>query len=97
MISLTNVKGKFEFLSLLINDPLHSSFSFVLAESRCLRKLKYLSLDSMISTKQSISLVSLLEPFSSVKTLSLRRNSYLNKTIAAEGELNVIMVQHNIL
>ncbi|XVF65721.1 hypothetical protein PTKIN_Ptkin09bG0272300 [Pterospermum kingtungense] len=55
------------------------------ANTRCLSKLKVVYLDG-VSTKQSnISLVSLLEQFPSVKTLSLKNNSFLNKTVVAEG------------
>ncbi|XVF65728.1 hypothetical protein PTKIN_Ptkin09bG0273000 [Pterospermum kingtungense] len=57
-------------------------------EKRCLRKLKILKLDG-VSTKQSFSLVSLLEPFSSVKTISLTDNSYLNKTVITQ-ELHML-------
>ncbi|XVE80990.1 hypothetical protein DITRI_Ditri15bG0026400 [Diplodiscus trichospermus] len=57
-------------------------------ENRCLTKLEVLYLDA-VSTKQNFSLVSLLEPFSSLKTLSLRYNSYLNKTVVTQ-ELHVL-------
>ncbi|XVF65713.1 hypothetical protein PTKIN_Ptkin09bG0271600 [Pterospermum kingtungense] len=57
-------------------------------ENRYLRKLKILYLDN-VSTKQSFSPVSLLEPFSSIKTLFLRDNSYLNETIVSQ-ELHVL-------
>ncbi|XVF65716.1 hypothetical protein PTKIN_Ptkin09bG0272100 [Pterospermum kingtungense] len=96
-ISGNQLKGSIdikEFCSLSNLESLDMSYNEVnqlvaSTESRCLMKLKFLSLDSMISTKQSISIVSLLQPLSSVRTLSLRRNSYLNRTVVAE-ELHVL-------
>ncbi|XVE80902.1 hypothetical protein DITRI_Ditri15bG0018500 [Diplodiscus trichospermus] len=64
-------------------------------EKRCLKKLKILNLDS-VSTKQSTSLVSLREPFSSIKTLYLRDISYLNKTVVSE-ELHVLSNVENLI
>ncbi|KAK8663498.1 hypothetical protein V6N13_083314 [Hibiscus sabdariffa] len=64
------------------------------AGSRCLRKLKILYLDG-VSTKQNVSLASLLEPFSSVKTLFLRENSYLSKAVATQ-ELHVLSDVENL-
>ncbi|XVE80981.1 hypothetical protein DITRI_Ditri15bG0025500 [Diplodiscus trichospermus] len=52
-------------------------------EIRCLRKLKVVYLEG-VSSEQSFSLASLLEPFSSVKTLYLGDNSYLNRTVATQ-------------
>ncbi|KAL4291951.1 hypothetical protein GQ457_14G027010 [Hibiscus cannabinus] len=61
---------------------------------RCLRKLKILYLDG-VSMKQNVSLASLLEPFSSVKTLFLRENSYLSKAVATQ-ELHVLSDVENL-
>ncbi|XVE80983.1 hypothetical protein DITRI_Ditri15bG0025700 [Diplodiscus trichospermus] len=59
-------------------------------ENKCMKKLKVLYLDGVLRPKQGISFVSLIEQFSSVKTLSLRSNSFLNKTIASEDEMHVL-------
>ncbi|XVE80989.1 hypothetical protein DITRI_Ditri15bG0026300 [Diplodiscus trichospermus] len=59
-------------------------------ENGCLRKLKVLYLDGVSGDNQSMSLVSLLKPFSSVKTLLLRESSYLNKTVVTEDEMHVL-------
>ncbi|XVF65693.1 hypothetical protein PTKIN_Ptkin09bG0269700 [Pterospermum kingtungense] len=63
-------------------------------EKRCLGKLKNLYLER-IYTEQSISLVSLLEPFSSVKTLSLKDNIYINKTVVSQ-EVHVLSNVENL-
>ncbi|XVE80988.1 hypothetical protein DITRI_Ditri15bG0026200 [Diplodiscus trichospermus] len=59
-------------------------------ENRCLRKLKVLYLDGVSLANQSIPLASLLKPFSSVKTLSLSDNSYLNKTVVTQDQMDVL-------
>ncbi|XVF65708.1 hypothetical protein PTKIN_Ptkin09bG0271100 [Pterospermum kingtungense] len=58
-------------------------------KNRCLRKLKNLNLDGVPPKQSFFDLVSLLELFPSIKTLSLQDNSYLNKTSVAE-ELHVL-------
>ncbi|KAK5793556.1 hypothetical protein PVK06_034706 [Gossypium arboreum] len=60
--------------------------------NRCLKKLKILHMDSV----QIISLVSLLQPFSSVNTLFLRENSFLDKTIVTQ-ELHVLSNVENLI
>ncbi|TXG74993.1 hypothetical protein ES332_1Z024500v1 [Gossypium tomentosum] len=54
--------------------------------NKCLRNLKILNMDAM----QIISLVSLLHPFSSVNTLFLRENSFLNKTMVTQGDISIL-------
>ncbi|TYG99118.1 hypothetical protein ES288_A10G169800v1 [Gossypium darwinii] len=60
--------------------------------NRCLKKLKILHMDSV----QIISLESLLQPFSSVDTLFLRENSFLDKTIVTQ-ELHVLSNVENLI
>ncbi|XVE80984.1 hypothetical protein DITRI_Ditri15bG0025800 [Diplodiscus trichospermus] len=59
-------------------------------ENKCLRKLKVLYLDGVSRPTQGFSFVSLIEPFSSVRILSLRDNLYLNKTVVTEDEIRVL-------
>ncbi|KAK8477090.1 hypothetical protein V6N11_049373 [Hibiscus sabdariffa] len=83
-----------ESLDLSYNERREANCNISVAGSRCLRKLKTLYLDG-VSTKQNVSLTSLLEPFSSVKTLFLRENSYLSKAVATQ-ELHVLSDVENL-
>ncbi|KAK9030005.1 hypothetical protein V6N11_031443 [Hibiscus sabdariffa] len=83
-----------ESLDLSYNERREANCNISAAGSRCLRKLKILYLDG-VSTKQNVSLASLLEPFSSVKTLFLRENSYLSKAVATQ-ELHVLSDVENL-
>ncbi|PPR97422.1 hypothetical protein GOBAR_AA23247 [Gossypium barbadense] len=64
-------------------------------ENRCLQKLKVLYLDA-VSTDGNTSLVSLLEAFPFVKTLFLRDNCFLNKTMV-NTKLHVLRNAENLI
>ncbi|KAL4377508.1 hypothetical protein GQ457_02G042200 [Hibiscus cannabinus] len=64
-------------------------------DNRCLKKLRFLYLDT-VSTRGSTSLASLLEPFSSVKTLFLRYNYFSNETVI-DQQLNVLRNVENLI
>ncbi|KAG8481321.1 hypothetical protein CXB51_026173 [Gossypium anomalum] len=64
-------------------------------ENRCLQKLKVLYLDA-VSTDGNTSLVSLLEAFPFVKTLFLRDNCFLNKTMV-NTQLHVLRNVENLI
>ncbi|XP_012455801.2 receptor-like protein 15 [Gossypium raimondii] len=64
-------------------------------ETRCLQKLKVLYLDA-VSTDGNTSLVSLLEAFPFVKTLFLRDNCFLNKTMV-NTQLHVLRNVENLI
>ncbi|MBA0840899.1 hypothetical protein Goarm_003436, partial [Gossypium armourianum] len=64
-------------------------------ETRCLQKLKVLFLDA-VSTDGNTSLVSLLEAFPFVKTLFLRDNCFLNKTMV-NTQLHVLRNVENLI
>ncbi|KAK8556381.1 hypothetical protein V6N12_002785 [Hibiscus sabdariffa] len=69
--------------------------SIDLKDNRCLKKLRFLYLDT-VSTRGSTSLASLLEPFPSVKTLFLRYNYFSNETVINQ-QLHVLRNVENLI